>query len=225
MLNNQDQEADNICVPLLSEIGVGINTQRFFFPFFSGDNGRIVFDFTWKDEIMDKEIFGSNTHRLTSSMGIWLVGATEDVHHAFLFFSAVEALAFFHINQFKYDFLNRCVFIALGVKPCKEQIEFVKSLYKKAKIHTIFGNDLLGRIYDCKVSLWLNKKDCVFFLDKHNKVVVQAIDCFKKTEIERSKFSFFSFYRSHGGRGNLKTHKPSAKFNSFTEYMVARNLI
>lgn len=226
MLNNQDQEVDSICVPLLSEIGVGINTQRFFFPFFSDDNGRLVFDFSWQGETMDKEIFGLNTHRLTCSTGVWLVGATKHVRDVFLFFSAAEALAFFHIHQHRYDFFNGCAFVAFGVKLCKEQIEFVKIVYKKARIHTVFGNDLIGRIYDCKVSLWLARKDCTFFLNK-NQIVAQVINpktgCFKKTEIERSKFSFSAFYRLNGGRSHLKTHKPEPKFNSFIDYLITKN--
>lgn len=228
MLNNQDQEVDSICVPLLSEIGVGINTQRFFFPFFSDDNGRLGFDFISNGEIVDKEIFSLNTHRLTCSIGVWVRGATENVGNVFLFFSAVEAVAFCHIHQHRYNFFNGCVFIALGVKPCKEQIGLVKIVYKKARIHTVFGNDLIGRIYDCKISLWLIGKDCTFFLSK-NQVVVQAIDpkinCCKKTKIERFRFSFSVFYRSHGGRSHLKTHKPEAKFNSFLDYLITKNFI
>lgn len=218
---------DSIIVELLDRIGVGINTQRFFFPFFSDDNDRIVFDFSWQGEILDKEIFGLNTHKLTCSKGVWLVGATKNVGDVFLFFSAAEALAFFHIHQHKYDFFNRCAFVAFGVSLCREQIEFVKIVYKKARIHTVFGNDLIGRIYDCKVSLWLSRKDCTFFLNK-NQVVAQVINpktgCFKKAEIEQSKFSFFAFYRSHGGRMHLKTHKTNPKFNSFLDYLVTKRL-
>lgn len=165
---------------------------------------------------------------MACSTGMWLAGVNKNVLDVFLFFSAAEALAFCHLHQYKYDFLNRCVFVALGIKPCMEQIEFVKLLYKRARIHTVFGNSLVGRIYDCKVGLWLTRKDCKFYLSKKYVVVK---DCnrqrkhFKGLEIDRSEFSYSTFYRSYGGRSHVKTHKPpKLKYNSFLDYMIDRSL-
>ncbi len=228
MLNSHDPEPDNGYFHLLSEIGVGIVTQRFFFPFFSHDNGHIGFDFIWKDEVLDKEIFGVGIHHMACSTGLWLAGATKNVLDVFLFFSAAEALVFFHLHQHKYDFLNRCAFIALGVKPCMEQIEFVKLIYRIARVHTVFGNDLVGRIYDCKVGLWLTRKDCKFYLsEKH--VIVEDCNLQNKyskwLEVDRSKFSYSAFYRSYGGRSHVRTHKPpKLKYNSFLDYMVDKSV-
>ena len=206
MKSNQQAEADNVIVPLLSKLNVGQNAQRFFYNSFSTDlAGRLVFNY----DLFGSEIVGFNTHKLCISTDFWSWGNDSFPTDVFLFFSAMEAIAFTIFFELNYDF-DRCLFISLGAKPSKSQILKIKGLFHSANYHTVFGNDLLGHIYDCKISLWLNNKDCHFSL-KNDIIHIASSNLnspYKTTEINRKSFNFSSFCRVFGKRVNLKIHKP-----------------
>jgi hypothetical protein len=226
-LNNQEAEADNIIVPQLTALGVGHSVQRLFANAFTTDQaGRLIFDYYFGEELKEKEIFGFHTLKLSSSKGLWFAGEQGNPQDIFLFFSAMEAIAFTHLNELKFDFSRNCLFVALGVRPSKYQLDILKSHYKRARFHAVFGNDILGKIYDCKASLWLTNKDCSFFLTNESVQVTEISlkENFKSAEINRDKFTYFSFCRKFGKRPNLKAHKPSKKEHvSFLGYLAYKN--
>jgi len=201
-----EAEDVNVLVPLLSKLNVGQNAQRFFYKSFSTDlAGRLVFDY----DLFGSEIVGFNTHKLCISTDFWSWGNDSFPTDIFLFFSAMEAIAFTNYFELNYDF-DRCLFISLGAKPVKSQILKIKGLFHSTNYHTVFGNDLLGHIYDCKISLWLNNKDCHFSL-KNDIIHIASSNLnssYKTVEIHRKRFSFSSFCRLFGKRVNLKIHKP-----------------
>ncbi|MET3114643.1 hypothetical protein AAKU52_002378 [Pedobacter sp. CG_S7] len=206
MKNNQQAEADNVTVPLLSKLNVGQNAQRFFYNSFSTDlAGRLVFNY----DLFGSEIVGFNSHKLCISTDFWSWGNDSFPTDIFLFFSAMEAIAFTNYFELNYDF-DRCLFVSLGVKPSKSQVLKLKGLFHSANYHTVFGNDLLGHIYDCKISVWLNNKDCHFSL-KNDIIHIASSNfnsSYKTAEIHQKKFKFSSFCRVFGKRVNLKIHKP-----------------
>lgn len=226
-LNNQEAEVGNIDVPQLTALGVGPTVQRLFVNSFITDHaGRLIFKFYWDGELKDKEIFGFHTCKLGCSIGIWTSGDQQHPKDIFLFFSAVEAIAYAHLNELKFHFLNNCLFVALGVRPSKYQIDILKNKFGKVRYHTVFGNDILGKIYDCKVSLWLSNKDCSFLLNEESVQVteISLAENLKSVAIDRHKFSYFSFCRLFGKRPNLKAHKPSKKeYGSFLGYLAQKN--
>ncbi|MVN23013.1 hypothetical protein [Mucilaginibacter arboris] len=221
-LQKKPEEQDNFSSPFLNNIGVGYNIQRFFVSYISIDNAsRLVFDYSDPDCLVaDTEKIGFSTYKLACSAGIWIAGNPIIPKEIFLFFSGIEAIAFTAFSYSKYNFTDHCLLVSLGVKPSKSQILFLKSTYKNANFHTVFGNDIIGRLYDCKVSLWLSNKDCVFYLEKgfFKFTAPDDIKNQKVTVIERREFCYSSFCRAFGKRHNIGVHKPKNPLdNSFFE--------
>ncbi|WP_162997117.1 hypothetical protein [Mucilaginibacter kameinonensis] len=227
-LKIQEAEADRTSVPILSRLGVGISIQRLFINSFNVDHaGRLIFNYIYNDQLKDNEVLGFKTVKLACTKGLWLAGDANKPTSIFLSFSAMEAIAFAHLNASKFNGFSRCLFIALGVTPSKHQIDLIKQQYKNCKFHTVFSNDLIGKIYDCKASLWLTNKDCSFLLS-NDVITVTAVtenEPAKKTVgILRDQFSYFAFHRQFGKRSNIKTHKPSdRKYSSFMSYLAHKN--
>lgn len=223
-----EAEAANGFVPVLSSLGVGLFIQRLFSNSYHFDNaGRLVFGYFLNGDLKDSELFGFNTVKHACSNGIWMAGEQDRPTTIFLAFSAMEAIAFAHLNNAKFNGFTRCLFVALGVHPSKLQIHLLKKRFSNCKFHTVFNNDLIGKIYDCKASLWLTNKDCSFVLDNDILTVTAVTDNekVKKTVgIARGQFSYFSFHRQFGKRSNIKTHKPSdRKHSSFMGYLAHKN--
>lgn len=221
MKKSQKGEVDSI--PLLTCLGVDLRVQRLFCNHLLRDDvDRLVFKFFDNTVFCDNEVFGVNTIKLSSG-GIWCAGEHKRTRNVFLFFSAIEAIVFCHFNLLKYNINDSCLFVALGVNPSKSQVYYLKEKYPNATFHAIFGKDLIGRIYDCKVSLWLIQKDCNFSVSD-SLVTVESKS--KTLNIERSKFSYSLFCRSFSKRINLKIHKPlGSSANSFLEYLTLKNFL
>lgn len=223
----REAEADNTFVPLLSVLGVGLGIQRLFFNSLHFDHaGRLVFNYYVNEDLKDRELFGFKTVKLACTNGLWFAGDQHKPSNIFLFFSAMEAVAFAHLNTSKFNGFNRCLFVALGVRPSKQQTDLLKKQFKECKFHTVFSNDLIGKVYDCKASLWLTNKDCSFTLvnDFVSITAVTDKEFPKTTSIGRSRFSYFSFHRQFGKRSNIKTHKPNDKNHlSFLSYLAQKN--
>lgn len=223
----QEDEADNSFIPILSVLGVGLSVQRLFHNSLRFDHaGRLVFDYYANGDLKDSELFGFKTTKHACTNGLWFAGDQHKPLNVFLFFSAIEAIAFAHLNNSKFNGFNHCLFVSLGVKPSKQQIDLLKKLYKGCKFHTVFANDLIGKVYDCKASLWLTNKDCSFTLGNDIVTVTAVTDSetAKIVSIGRSQFSYFSFHTLFGKRSNIKTHKPSDKtYLSFLSYLAHKN--
>jgi hypothetical protein len=222
-----EAEADNAFIPFLSVLGVGLPVQRLFFNSLHFDHaGRLVFNYYANGDLKDSELFGFRTVKLACTNGLWYAGDQHKPINVFLFFSAMEAIAFAHLNSSKFNGFGRCLFVALGVRPLKQQIDLLKKQFKECRFHTVFANDLIGKVYDCKASLWLTNKDCSFTLS-NDLITVTAVtndDLPKTVSIGRSQFSYFSFHRLFGKRSNIKTHKPSDKNHlSFLGYLAQKN--
>jgi hypothetical protein len=227
--NNQQVEVDNLPNLILSKFNVGLNTQRFFLDAFKTDLvRRSVFYYTFGNETVSTEIVGFNFHKHCVTHGTWVFGNTYSPTDVFLFSSAMEAVAFAQVSKMKFDF-DRCLFIALGVKPIKEQILKIKSDYilSKPKYHSIFGNDLLSYVYDCKISLWLDNKDCKFHLQNDViKITSSAINMrFKSVEIDRNKFTYAQFVLKFGKKVNLRIHKPTGNHNTFLDLLKSKAIL
>ncbi len=227
-LPKKPEEQDSFSCPFLNNIGVGYNIQRFFFPYLSIDNAsRLVFEYSDPDcSVSDTEKIGFRTYKLACSAGIWIAGNPIIPKEIFLFFSGIEAIAFTAFSYAKYNFPDHCLLVSLGVKPSKSQILLLKSTYKNATFHTVFGNDVISRLYDCKVSLWLSRKDCNIDLEKDFIKITAHINIKnpKVTIIERGEFCYSSFCRVFGKRHNIEVHKPKNPLdNSFFESMKRIN--
>lgn len=221
----QEAEADKSFSPLLSVLGVGLAVQRLFNNSLHFDHaGRLVFNYYANGDLKDSELFGFKTVKLVCTNGLWFAGDQHKPTNVFLFFSAMEAIAFAHLKSSKFNGFSRCLFVALGVCPSKQQIDLLKKKFKESKFHTVFTNDIIGKVYDCKASLWLTNKDCSFALGNDIVTAVTNATPFKTVSINRNQFSYFSFHRQLGKRSNIKTHKPSdKKYLSFLGYLAQKN--
>ena len=70
--------------------------------------------------------------------------------HIYFAESALDAMSFYELNKTKID-LERSVFCSVGGYISTNQISNALAKYANANVHTIFDNDLNGKLYDIKV--------------------------------------------------------------------------
>src|SRR5690606_30408331 len=106
------------------------------------------FEYSDGGETLATEYFGIQRMRIPSTTGFWEAGGENSVQvrNLFLFSSATEAFSFFHFFPDKLCYLEQIAVASLGLLPSSSQIAVLKSKYKYAKFHLVFGPDLLGRV-------------------------------------------------------------------------------
>ncbi len=164
------------------------------------------------------EVINTRGSLIPSTTGIWCAGAhhPHTVRHNFLFYSAIEVLSFCSMNI---DWLARpgnVAFSALGLCPVASQVGILRSRFPNAHLHTVFGNDVLGRITDCKVALWAKRKDAHFQV--HQDIIIAQYNS-KTFRIPEPIFSLNLFEKKSSLRAGIRTHKPKAGFATFLELL------
>lgn len=206
-------------IPVLAALGIKPQVQYFFEPWLEVSS-EIELQFSYTDQATSrKQVEVINTHgNLIPSTGIWCAGAhhSHTVKHNFLFYSAIEVLSFCSMNT---DWLAKpgnVAFSALGLCPVASQVEMLRSRFPNARLHTVFGNDVLGRITDCKVALWAKRKDAHFQM--HQDIIIAQYNS-KTFRIPEPIFSLNLFEQKSSLRASIRTHKPKAGFATFLELL------
>jgi hypothetical protein len=141
-------------------------------------------------------------------------GNPRSVRELFLSHSHQEACCFVHYqNRWKRD-ADTVAFVVLPLAPTASCIKTLLIDYPNARFHLLFGNELTGKILDCKVMLWLRYQDALFTL-KNAQVDIQMPD--KYLVIPEQAFSLSQFKKQTGLRARVRTHKPERNYTSFCE--------
>lgn len=206
--------------PVLNTLGINPQVQQFFKPWLevSADNKLSLKYPSLESNQRDEEIVTSHGSIVPSTPGIWCAGThfPNIVRHNFLFYSGLEALSFCSMAT---DWLLRpgyIAFSALGVCPVAFQINALRQKFPNARLHTVFGNDILGRITDCKVALWSTTKDALFKIERD--IIIGRYNS-KIFRIAEPGFSLSRFEKESGLRTGIRTHKPKAGFSTFYEVL------
>lgn len=207
-------------IPALTALGIKPRVQQSFEPWLevSSDEELSLTYSSPKANLKEEEFINRSGSIVPSAAGIWCAGAyhPNSVRHNFLFYSGLEALSFCSMAT---DWLVRpgfAVFSALGLCPSASQISLLQYRFPNARLHTVFGNDILGRITDCKVALWSKRRDAVFNIEKD--VIVGNYNG-KIFRIPEPIFSLSLFEQKCGLRSGIRTHKPKAGISTFTNIL------
>lgn len=188
---------------LLNKLGVPRNVRLFFEPWYLVQtDGSVIFPFG--DEF---EHLAPGFHRVPTAVNPWTAGSGPLV---FISFSAIEAICFLTCFAHSFADLSLLQFIAIG-----NHWENVQSC--PGKITLLFGQDVLGRLTDIKLSMALRNKrlairycaDATFDIDGHH--------------FTESQLTLSAFEKTLGIRSGIRTVKPR-NFNTFFEQLKHQNL-
>lgn len=182
--------------------------------FFSDSTGRALFPYNSNGSGADVEILSLESHRVPNTVEIWKAGGELPalVRRVYVFSSAINAIAFFHFYPDKLRPPEHVAVASLGLVPCKLQSEYLGGKYPNAKVFAVFDNDILGRVADCKLALWLKGKDAKFMYEAETlKINYQG----RLYQNPGSDFSLFSFQKQTRLRLGVRTYKPGKYHNSF----------
>jgi hypothetical protein len=184
-------------------------------------NGNFLFSFQEGNENVQTEYWSEDLHLVPSSTGIWLAydGFPFQIKHLFLSHSAADILCFCHRFPFWLKISDNIAFAALGLIASSSQISLVKRQFFNAKVHTLFDAGITGRVADCKVSLWLYKREARFWFQDEN---VQIRYKRKYYSMPANTFSLSLFEKTVGLRSGVRTHKPKNGANSYSEYINSK---
>lgn len=193
-----------------------VEVRNFFAPYMDMVEGNILFPYTLKKQVIDHERWSGNSVRIPVSKGVWL--ATDNlplfVTDLFIGHSAGDILCFCHYYPNWIIPHRPIAFASLGLLPTKEQFTWLKILFPNAKIHTVFDAGISGRVADCKVATWQLGKNARFRLaDDHGEFYCNK----KKYRIPVNIFSLSRFEKISGMRSGIRTHKPKAPFETFSQ--------
>lgn len=182
--------------------------------FFSDSSGRVLFPYKSNGNAEDLEILYPEAHSVPNTVEIWKAGGELPalVRRVYVFSSAINSIAFFHFYPDKLRQPEHVAVASLGLVPCKLQVQYLDGKYPNAEVCVVFDNDILGRVADCKLALWLKGKDARFKYEAETlKINYQG----RLYHISESDFSLFSFQKQTGLRLGVRTYKPGKYHNSF----------
>lgn len=160
--------------------------------------------FSFGDEF---EHVSPDFHRVPTAINPWIAGKGTLV---FISFSAMEAICFLTCYAHSFPDLNQLQFIAVG-----NNWENLPSC--SGKVTLLFGQDILGRLTDIRISMALRNKQ----------VSIQycADDTFDIDGqlFTESQMTLSCFEKKLGIRSGIRTVKPR-NFNTFFEQLKYQNL-
>ena len=138
------------------------------------------------------------------------------VRQHFLFYSTWDILCFCHFHQHLLKNSGSNIFTAIGLNPCSSFIQSFKKQFPNVSTITVFDNNLLGKVLDCKVLMSFLGKDLSFKLQNDKIVFTYNARVFSVSE---QLFSLHHFRCLTGLRYKLRTIKPKGAI-SFSELLA-----
>jgi len=194
--------------------------RDYFLKFSSFENEGWKFSYYLDNTEITSEYWGCSRSSIPSTAGIWLAvdGFPAQVRHLFLAHSASELLCFCQYYSNWLDSSTVVAFAALGLLPSYQQLNFLYAQFPNAKVHTVFGTEVTGKVMDCKVALWLGKTESTFEVrDELVKFNYRG----KSFSIAECSFSLSQFEKTTALRSAIRTHKPKGGFMSYQELFMS----
>ncbi|MFD0764488.1 hypothetical protein ACFQZI_06465 [Mucilaginibacter lutimaris] len=192
---------------LLTKLGVSAELQAFF----NDPDGC----FSYGNE---QEIFGQGFHFVPLTKDIWMKGsypATELIITS----SAMEAIAYMALNAWRHPDASSLSFIAVGLRPQTEQLEWISRYCLKRKITLVFPNDLCGRVADIVVAAGIRQKPVrAVWQQTKVRLYVNSLSL----DLAPEKVSLNVFEKAAAVRTAIRTRKP-ARSNTYLEQLIDEN--
>jgi len=138
----------------------------------------------------------------------------------FLFHTAVDALCFCHLHPQLLGRPGSNVFSVIGLLPTAAQLLALGSRYPNARTVGVFDDDLCGRVLDCKVALWLMRRDTAFRLDDGQVIFTHKAN---RMCVPVPEFSLHRFRMLTGLRSTYRTVKPKGAV-SFAALLAVKSV-
>lgn len=194
---------------ILNYKGVEKEIQRLFSKYARQDGkGQIHFAFfDHQDEVVDKEIL-SLYRKKRASCGISTLGLSDSVRSVYV--SDSYASLIFFVNQFKGRIaFEEAGFVLVGARFDESLLaKAFEEIPKKAKVNTVFGSAILGRVMDCKIQDLVRGSECAYRLASD---LVQFENTKKVSSAPIHSFSLRTYCISQGVKQTVRTFKPKKK--------------
>lgn len=203
--------------PFLTRLGIRAEVQEFFQPFYQSDTeGNLRFDYG-----NDSEVFGMAFHRVPETGMLWIAGSQNfsQIRRAFICASAMEAIAYLSVKFAAYSRLDQILFISAGVRPDREQLDWICRNFSRKPFTLVFGKDILGRVSDLKIAMGLCKIPVAVFISTDGVLTHFRSQILSFTEEE---FSLNAFEKKSRLRLRIATEKPKA-FDSYFDQLKANH--
>lgn len=194
---------------LLDYLGIDIRIQRLFAPVIhEEDGGRLLFfHHDLAGNTVDQEVF-TLKYLKKATQGIRVCTPSGTITDIYVSDSFMNLIVFCQLHSQRFSF-RYSTFISTGLKLDRELFLAHWNKWERRKIHTLFGNTLLGRVLDCKIAHWARGQEASFSLN--DREVIANTSKGKSAIIPNEEFSMRSYFRRIGGRVPIATHKPAMK--------------
>ncbi len=196
---------------LLDCLGINREVQLLFSPVLWEDtSGRLIADYRdEKGRIGDQEVLAVSKQKLSACGNLHFSPAVpENVRVLYISDAIIHLIFMVQCKVKRMDFAYSA-FLSTGSRMDKGQVlQGIAQYPKEAKIYTVFGHSIIGRIKDCKLQHWIKGLDCSFRV-KGNKVVSYFQG--KEFLLEVGEFSLRKHLRQIGLRQTVSTCKPFDK--------------
>lgn len=186
---------------------------RFFEPFFERSPTGLEFSYRYLSG-QQKEVWTNNMCVKEVASGIWKAcnNFPYSVTDLFIASACLDILCFTHFFSQYVDNSLSVAFASIGYLPCKEYIRELIYEFPNSKIHLISENSLIGKIFDCKIALWVRSIDSKFRI---NDDLIEIEFGSRSLVLPIGKFSLNYFEVISGKRFAIRTHKPVKGFLNF----------
>jgi hypothetical protein len=174
------------------------------------EKGQIVFDFLEREgEVVDTEILGLYQCK-QPSRGISIASLTESTRLVFVSDSYASLIYFADLYKSRIA-LEEAGFIVIGAEFDGELLQRAfETIPEYAKVNTVFGSTILGRMMDCKVQDLIYNRNCNYTLSD-DWVRLQNLKTGKGKTESISTFSLRTYCISQGLIQTVRTFKPKQK--------------
>lgn len=201
--------------PVLTRLEVPPSVQEFFSGSYTADGqGNLLFHYGDA-----REHFSLSFHRVPRSCGCWTGGNKIFglVSEVFICSSAMEAIAYLSLNHCWHSPADNLLFVSVGTLPSGEQLAQIRRNLKHTKCSLVFGNCLLGRAADLKVSACLRGAPIALQLSSGGRIV-EVLYSGKRYSFKPDELSLKAFENAAGFRSGLRTRK-ARNYNTYLDLL------
>lgn len=181
----------------------------------------LEFDFKANGQTVATEFWNAQGSRVPESKGFWKAANSFcQPREVFIAFSATDILCFCNFYTKWLRSAENVAFVAVGTRPKISMVNEIKEMFPSAKVHLLFDNDLIGRLTDCKIAVWLGKGHIAFELIGND---VRCKTRNGRFQLDIERFSLYQFCKISGFRTTVRTHKPNNGHGSFYNLFTSTN--
>jgi len=198
----------------LEALGVHPRVRRFFKNYISETCEALIIE---QDNYFEHA--GESFHRIPITEATWTAGDHGLASHIFICGSAMDAIAWLHLNHFRFRSFDHLLFISTGAVPNSNLNDAapLQNNTQNKKIHLLYSNEPLGAICDIKMASFIRKFPIKIRANENDFIVT-----FRSESYTIKNLSLHSLEKAARFHFNIRTHKPK-KHTTFYEQLKHRH--